>query len=377
MFAPRHTLFIGPGKLPDELRQVLAKRANAPQPDIAIQVPRLLAIFENASDAERIASQVQRLKIGVAVAGPEQPPAELGWAIATSFEFFDKTWRVGTTTGETQVFAPQDVTAITLLDWRPDEGAADRAVLLTIRDARPVMLRASLLDTVSRHSVPMEGIRRLNEFLDAAALVLTPEVKIRSRRLTEGDFRGAGLELTGDLLPLVLSVVDAVDTLPGQLPTPLQGKAPSPTSKPAHQTGLAALSAWILYLVSLSSLVLSIAYFTITVFTVGNLIALVINCTIGLALGAWGTRRFMWARWLARANWGDASPIPTWPIAASEPGIQPRPLELILDAIALVSVCVGALGEGFVRSMSLWALPFILLAVLTSAVAVYEAWQRE
>src|SRR5690349_23963130 len=133
MFAPRHTLFIGPGKLPDELRHVLAKRANAPQPDIAIQVPRLLAIFESATDAERIASQVQRLKIGVAVAGPEQPPSELGWAVATSFEFFDKSWRVGTANGETQVFSPHDITAITLLDWRPDEGAADRAALITIR----------------------------------------------------------------------------------------------------------------------------------------------------------------------------------------------------------------------------------------------------
>ena len=376
MFAPRHTLFIGPGKLPDELRHLLAKRTAAPQPDIAVELPRLLATFESAADAERIASQIQRLKIGVAVAGPEQPPAEVGWAIATSFEFFDKTWRVATQTGDSQIFAPADVTAITLLDWRPDEGAADRAVLLTVREARPVMLRASILDTVSRHSVPMEGIRRLNEFLDAAALVLTPEVRVRSRRLAEADFRGAGLELNGDLLPLVLWVVDSVDTLPGQLPLPLQGKATPSVQKPAFQTGLTALSACILYLVSLGSLGLSIAFFTITALT-WDLVSIVMNCTIGLALGAWGTRRFMWARWLARANWGDRSPIPTWPIAASEPGIQPRPLELIIDTIALVAICVGALGEGLVRTLSLWSVPFILLGVLTSAVAVYEAWQRE
>jgi hypothetical protein len=44
MFAQRHALFVGPGKLPDELRQVLAKRVHAIHPDIAIQVPRLLAI---------------------------------------------------------------------------------------------------------------------------------------------------------------------------------------------------------------------------------------------------------------------------------------------------------------------------------------------
>lgn len=376
MFAPRHTLFIGPGKLPDELRLVLAKRAGAPQPDIAIQVPRLLATFDNASDAERIASQIQRLKIGVAVAGPEQPPAEGSWATATSFEFFDNKWRVGTSGGDAQVFAPQDITQMTLLDWRPDEGAADRALLITVRDARPVMLRASVLDSVSRQSVPMEGLRRLNEFMDAASLVLTPEVRVRSRRLSEAEFRGTASELTFDLLPLVLAVVDAVDTHQGQLPRPLQGKAPAATSKPAHQTGIAALSAWILYLVSLPSLVLSLAYFTIAIFTL-SFWAIAVNGTIGLALGAWGTRRFMWSRWLARANWGDHSPIPTWPIAASEHGIQPRPLELIIDAIALVSISVGALGEGLVRSISLWSLPFILLGVLTSAVAVYEAWQRE
>ncbi len=42
-----------------------------------------------------------------------------------------------------------------------------------------------------------------------------------------------------------------------------------------------------------------------------------------------------------------------------------------------MSICVGALGEGLVRSISLWSLPWILLGMLTSAVAVYEAWQRE
>ena len=377
MYAPRHTLFIGPGKLPDELRHLLAKRVGAPQPDIAIQVPRLLAIFENAADAERIASQVQRLKIGVSVAGPEQPPAEVGWATATSFEFFDRTWRVATSSSDTQVFAPADITAITLLDWRPDEGAADRAVLITLKEMKPVMLRASVLDTVSRNSVPMEGIRRLNEFLDAAALVLTPEVRVRSRRLAEADFRGAGLELKGDLLPLVLAVVDAVDTTPGQLPQPLQGKATATAQKPAHHTPVAALAAWILYLVSLPSLIVSLAFFTIAVFALSDLGRLVVDVTIGLALGAWGTRRFMWSRWLAQANWGERSPIPSWPIAASEPGIQPRPLELSIDAVALISISFGALGEGLVRSISLWSLPFILLGVLTSAAAVYEAWQRE
>lgn len=373
MFASRHTVFIGPGKLPDELRHVLARRAGAPQPDIAIQVPRVLAIFESAADAERVASQVQRLRLGVAVGGPEQPPAELSWSVATRLDLFDLSCRLATTTGEQLTFKLEDITAITLLDWRPEEGAADRAVLLTLRDGRPVMLRASTLDSVSRHSVPIEGIRRLNELLDAAAQVLTPETKIRSRRLAEADFRGEGKELTGDLLPLVLAVVDGVDTLPGQLPQPLQGRpfAP-PSTRPAHQTGTAALAAWVLYGLSLPALVLSLAFFTMAAVTFGLLLG-----AAGLAVGAWATRRFMWSRWLARANWGHPPPVPSWPIAASEPGIAPRPLELALDAAALGAVSLCALGEGLPRLVSLWALPFLLVGALTSAVAVYEAWQRE
>jgi hypothetical protein len=372
MFAPRHTVFIGPGKLPDELRLVLARRAGKPQPDIAIQVPRLLATFESAAEAERLASQVQRLKIGAAVAGPEQPPAEVGWAVATAFEFFDLTWRVTTSTSETFTFSPQDITAITLLDWRPDEGAADRAVLLTLREGKPVMLRASVLDTVSRQSVPIDGMRRINELLDAAANVLTTDVRVRSRRLNEADFRGDEAEKQADLLPLVLGVVDAVDTLPGALPRPLQNKAPPTPERPAHRTTLAALSAWVLYLLSLPALVVSIAYFTIAVMSLG-----ITQGLIGLALGGWGTRRFMWSRWLARANWGERGPIPTWPIAPSERGISPNAFELAIDVIALFLVGLGCFGEGLPRALSLWTLPFLLVGVLVSAASVYEAWQRE
>ncbi len=370
MFAPRHAVFIGPGKLNDELRQVLARRAGALQPDVAIQVPRLLAIFESAAEAERIASQVQRLKLGVAVAGPEQPPAELGWSVAKHFGYFDKAWRVVTVTDEITHFQATDVTAISLLDWRPDEGAPDRAALLTLREGKPVMLRASVLDEVSRHSAPMEGIRRINEFLDAAALVLTPETRVRSRRLNEADFRGG--ELTGDLLPLVLAVVDGVDTMPGVLPQPLQGKPVAPPVITPHQTGLAAICAWALYVTSLGAIVASLAFFTVAAlsFSFWPFLA-------GLTLGAWGTRRFMWARWLGKQNWGEATRIPSFPIAPSEPGIKPNGLELVIDVLALVSVGACALGDGALRAMSLATLPVLATAVLCSAAAVYEAWQRE
>jgi len=377
MFAQRHALFVGPGKLPDELRQVLAKRAHAIAPDIAIQVPRLLAIFDTAAEAERVSSQVQRLKMSVATAGPEQPPAELSWSVARSLTFFGDQWRLETTASEHLAFAPKDITAITLLEWRPDAGAADRAVLITLREQKPVMLRASLLDTVSRHSLPMFGLRSINEVLDAASLALTPDVKIRSRKLNEADFRGG--ELTGDLLPLILAVVDAVDTMPGELPQPLQGKRTAPTVTPPHRTALAALSAWVLYLMSLPTLVLSLAFFTIAALTFFTSIFLgVLNGLLGVVLFAWGTRRFMWSRWLARSNWGEGSPVPAWPIHPNEPGIQPKPLELSLDALALVLISVGVFfSEGVARQLSIWSLPFLLVTVLTSTAAVYEAWQRE
>ena len=40
-------------------------------------------------------------------------------------------------------------------------------------------------------------------------------------------------------------------------------------------------------------------------------------------------------------------------------------------------VAMGAFGEGVVRVLSLASLPVLATAVLCSAAAVYEAWQRE
>jgi hypothetical protein len=132
-------------------------------------------------------------------------------------------------------------------------------------------------------------------------------------------------------------------------------------------------------LISLPSLVLSLAFFTIAALTFFTFIPLgLLTGTLAVVLFAWGTRRFMWSRWLARANWGEGTPVPSWPIHPGELGIRPKPLELGLDALALVSIAAGALfGEGVSRSLSLMSLPFILVAVLVSAAAVYEAWLRE
>ena len=132
MYAARHAVFVGPGKLPGELREVLHRRAGAPQPDIAIQVPRLLALFDSAAEAERVASQLQRLKLGAMVAGPEQPPIETTWAVARSLEFFDGRWRATTEQAESVTIDPGAITAVTQVDWRPVDGPADRAVLLTV-----------------------------------------------------------------------------------------------------------------------------------------------------------------------------------------------------------------------------------------------------
>ncbi len=370
MFASRHAVFIGPGTLNDELRAVLAKRAGALPPDVTTGEPRLLSVFESAADAERVASQVLRLKLGAAVAGPEQPPAELSWTVARRLVAGDAAWRVVSDADEAVALVPGEITAVTVLDWRPDEGAADRGVLLTLRDARPVMLRASLLDEVSRQSVPLEGMKRIGELLDALAQALPPDTRVRARSLSEAGFRAEAL--TGDLLPLVLAVVDAVDTLPGALPQPLTGRRPTREEPTAHYTGLAALCAWVLHLAALGGVVGSLIYFT-----VGAMALQLTAILAGLALGAWGSRRFMWARWLARQNWGRGAPIPTWPISADEPGIAPRWPELLLDVLAVLAVGAGALSSGVVRALSVATLPLLAVAVLCSAAAVYEAWQRE
>lgn len=370
MYAARHAVFVGPGKLPGELRDVLHRRAGAPQPDIAIQVPRLLALFDSAAEAERVASQLQRLKLGAMVAGPEQPPIETTWAVARSLEFFDGRWRATTEQAESVTIDPDAITAVTQVDWRPVDGPADRAVLLTVRDGRPVLLRASRLDEVSKQSVPLEGMRRLAEFLEAAALELAPELRVRTRRLSEADFQPE--LLTGDLLPLLVGMVDAVDTHPGELPRPLGGGRKAREDAAAVDgTDLGRTAAWLLYLASLGGLLASLALF--------GLASLAMNATaaaLGLALGAWGTRRFMWARWAARANWAEP-PVPAWPIHPLEPGIHPRWLELGLDAATVAALAYGATQEGALRWLSLAALPIAGVGALAALAAAWDAHQRD
>ncbi len=370
MHAARHAVFVGPGKLPGELRDVLHRRAGAPQPDIAIQVPRLLALFDTAAEAERLASQVQRLKLGALVAGPEQPPAEAAWAVARELEFIDGRWRVTSDQGEAQGFLPEAITAVTLVDWRPLAEAADRAVLLTLRDTRPVLLRASRLDRVSRQSVPLEGMRRISEFLEAAALELATDLRVRSRRLNQADFQPE--TLTGDLLPLVVGMVDAVDTHPGELPRPLTRRRVSKEELVAvDSTATGRTGAWVLHLTSLGGLGLSLVLLGLAVLS-----ASVSAGLVSFAVGAWATLRFMWGRWLARANWGERPPVPSWPINPDERGLRPRALELFVDALALGALTAGVFDEGALRTLCQLGLPLVGIGSAAALGAVWDARHR-
>lgn len=373
MYATRHAVFVGPGKLPDELRHVLLKRAQAPQPDIAIQVPRLLATFESAAEAERISGQVQRLKLGSVVAGPEQPPAEGAWACVTQCVFAFEAWRVTTTLGEQFNLHLDDIRAVSIVDWRPQTGAADRAVLLTVREGRPLFLRASALDTVSRQSVPLDGIRTLTELLEAAAKVLPADTRVRNRKLVELDLRGPNAELQGDLLPLAMSMLDAVDSLQGELPRPLRGGATSTEAEPhAEHTPLAAVTAWVSYFISLAGLVISLGALT-TAAVAWSLPA----GAAGVLLGATATRRFMWSRWLARSNWGDRSPLPPWPIDPNERGMKPQWIDLALEVSGLAALLYGANDStGLVHAVCFWSLPVSALGIVLTLLALFEARHR-
>jgi hypothetical protein len=376
MYAPRHAVFVGPGKLPAELREVLHRRIGAPQPDIPIQVPRLLALFDSAAEAERVAAQLQRLKLGAVVAGPEQPPSTDGWTVARTLERSDGRWRVTSVTGELLTIDPAEVTGITIVDWRPLDGAADRAMLVTLREGRPVFVRASVLDQVSAHSLPLEGMQRMSDFLERAGHEFPADLRVRTRRLAQADFQPD--ELTGDLLPLAVHVVDAVDTLPGQLPRPL----PGPTSNSSQRTSSdrlavatpapgGVIAAWTLFGLSIPALGYALASLTFAL-----AMSSVITGAVSLLVGAWATRRYMWARWLARANWGPRPPLPSWPIDPNEPGTEPRAAELLLDVATVGALATLASREGLAGTLGLAGLVPAAVASVASIAAVWDARQR-
>ncbi len=226
MFATRHAVFVGPGRLPKELRDVLLRRQGAPQTDLPVNTVRLLAIFDSAVDAERICGQVQRLKIAAVVAGPEQPVAEAAWASVAEFSVDQA--------GPNLVLPDQtvplrEVTRATVIDWREGEGL-DRGVLLHV-GARRLFLRSSTM-RVDRQTIstPAAGLRTLNEVVTELVRLGVP---VQTRKLTPEEL-GAPT-LTGDLLPLALAVVDALDQ-------PVASLAPPP---PLALTSVSHRGAWV------------------------------------------------------------------------------------------------------------------------------------
>jgi hypothetical protein len=201
MFASRHAVFVGAGRLPKELRDVLLARQGAPQADVALNSVRLLSFFDSAVDAERVSGQVQRLKILALVVGPEQPPADADWIPVAQLTVADDAFSMPGL-GRTVPFA--DVSRAAVVDWRVATGSLERAVLVVVGDQH-LFFRASTMeiDRAVSSTAALRVLTSLTEGLSRAG------VELRSRKLTPEEV-GAPT-LTGDLLPLALAVVDAVD----------------------------------------------------------------------------------------------------------------------------------------------------------------------
>lgn len=369
MFASKHAVYIGPGRLPKELRDVLLRRAHSPQPDMVVNAPRLLALFDTAAEAERVASQVQRLKIGAMVAGPEQPPAEATWVNATGLEFFGDAWRVSTA-GDTKTLHARDVASLAVVDWRPADGGVDRGVLVRLREGQPVFLRASALSAVSQHSTPVEGLKRIHEFVDACALEGPPDLRVRQRRLDPEALRGG--ELEGDLLPLAVAMIDAVDSQQAPLSRPLATTQAAVTKRAPVYTATAEALAWFWYAVPLSIAAASLGILTFSFFTLD-----VRGMVLGALAGFYSGLRLLWSRWLSKANWGDASPVPSWPLNASETGRPPMLRELGFEVLMIIAALwLRRGGDGIVSMLAFVTLLAMGPLTLTALVTAWEHYQR-
>ncbi len=369
MFSPKHAVFVGPGRLPQELRDVLLRREGQPQPDLNVQTPRLLAVFDSAADAERVASQVQRLRIGAMVVGPEQPPIDDAWFLASGFEEFGGTWRIASTSGDHRIIKPSDVVGLSIVDWRPEPGPVDRAVLVRVRDIdRPIYIRASAVEGPHGDQAPHDALRRLNQFIDACSLELAPDAKVRSRRLGPADLLG-GLE--GDVLPLALAMVDQLDLQPASLHGPIVAggrRRSGEHDRAPEYTGLGAALAWTLWLSALGLFGVSGALMALGAWYVLGFG--VITLALGVLVAALASQRLLWSRFISRSTWGPDGPVPVFPIHREEEGTSPRWLGVGLDlaSIALCFVAQHAEGwSGRIAAGLKWALvPVLVLSLLAA-----------
>lgn len=338
MYAPRHLVFAGQGRLPAELRAVISKRTGAPQPDLPLMAPKLLGLFDNAAEAERVAAGLQRLKIGAAVAGPEQPPADEGWLHAVALELFGGRWHVRGAAGEDVPLSLDLLVAVTILDWRPEGQPVDRAVLLRFSDSgRPVLARASAIDRVSPLSTPALGLQRLGQLLDDCAIAMPTATRVRQRKWSPEEIEAEALG-GGDLLPLAIAVIEQIDAQPHTLSRPLSGVAPPlPGRAVMTPTPLAGTAAWALYASSLA-----LGPISLGLFMIAAMAAAPAALVAGVLAAAVGGRRLGWARWLSLARWGAATRVPHWPLTQEDLGRPPNGRDLLLDAALVASTAVGA-----------------------------------
>ena len=212
MYASKHVVFVGPGELPARLEGL--SPGGASTPPVEPGAPRLLSFFESAADAERMAIRLLRHKLGVVVAGPEQPPADASWDQAKVVEHHGGFWHVTLAHRARQRLDLAAITELISIDWRAFPEHADKALLFRSSEhERPVFLRACVLVTGLGARLPRGP---LDAFLEACGQHLRQEARIRHRRLTASAF-GAPT-LLGDLLPLAMGVIDSIDTHPGELP---------------------------------------------------------------------------------------------------------------------------------------------------------------
>jgi hypothetical protein len=364
MYAPRHLVFAGPGHVPAELRAVVAKATGTPQVDLLVKAPRLLGIFESATEAERVAAGLQRLKIGALVAGPEQPSVDEGWTCARSLELFGDRWQVTRPDGGITSLDLTQLQAITVVDWRPVDRAVDRAVLLRPRDgSRPVLVRASTLEVVSPQSAPARGLRLIGQLLDDCGAATAIDTRVRQRKLTPADLAEESLGI--DLLPLAVAVVEQLDLQPHELPRPLARATAKPAAErlapqdpllPAAPRGTGAL-AWALYAGALA-----LGPVCLLLLMTGALLGSLSTVAAGVLAGAVGSRRLGWAQWLAHERWGEDSRLPRWPQGRQPPHYG----DLLLDA-SLVATTVWGIRTGWSLSM---LLPLLLIVLLLPVAGV-------
>ncbi len=363
MFASRHVVFVGPGALfhaaPEGpgVRRLEAKDLHTPRAEFAC---------DSAADAERLATALHDGQRATLVAGPEQPPVEANWRVVVGLEALGSRWLATDANGQRFELELASARAVSLVDWRDAEHKLDRAALLHL-DAhdRPIFVRATALGA--------DGNKVLAELLDAFAGFLPPAGRVRSRTLGPEPLRRAGL--SGDLLPLMLLVVDALDTAPGLISRPLdtlRHTSEEIAAPRGTQRSLAAFVTWAWWVLSMASmplvLVLLAAGWFMDSYLDGALTGL-----LAVAIGAWASQRLYWARWLERTTFGARQVLPQWPLRPEVPGRPPAPpglaLEVLVLALALL-LRTGPHPTAVIATALTWAAPALV------ALGALGLWER-